>query len=77
MKILITGGLGFIGINLIKDIIKNKKIKIFNVDKISYCSMPEALDNIKINKNYNFKKLTFMTIQNSKDIFLKLNLIKL
>ena len=39
--------------------------------------MPEALDNIKINKNYNFKKLTFMTIQNSKDIFLKLNLIKL
>jgi len=72
MKILITGGLGFIGINLIKDIIKNKKIKIFNVDKISYCSMPEALDNIKINKNYNFKKIDIYDYSKFKRYFFKI-----
>ena len=36
-NILVTGGSGFIGVNLINYLSK-KKYKIFNVDKISYCS---------------------------------------
>ena len=36
-KILVTGGLGFIGSNLIKILLK-KKYYVVNLDKISYAS---------------------------------------
>ena len=36
-KVLVTGGLGFIGSNLIHMLL-NKKIKVINVDKVTYSS---------------------------------------
>ncbi len=52
-KILITGGLGFIGLNLVLNILKEKKVILFNIDKQSLYS-----NNIKINnKKYKFIKL--------------------
>ena len=36
-KIIVTGGLGFIGSNLIQLLI-NKKYKVINIDKVSYSS---------------------------------------
>ena len=38
MNIIITGGAGFIGINLIKDLIKNIKYKIYVIDSLTYAS---------------------------------------
>lgn len=53
-NVLVTGGSGFIGVNLINYLSK-KKYKIFNVDKISYCSTKEKYK--KLNKqNYFFFK---------------------
>ena len=43
-NILITGGSGFIGTNLIKFLL-NKNFKVHNVDKISYCSVPAKFTN--------------------------------
>jgi len=37
-KILITGGLGFIGTNLIIKLLENKDNNILNIDKFSYSS---------------------------------------
>ena len=54
-KILITGGLGFIGSNLIKFLIE-KKYKILNIDKENYASNTY---NIK-----KFKKLLIIINQN-------------
>ena len=54
-KILVTGGLGFIGSNLIKFLLK-KNYSIINIDKISYSSNPYNLKDIKKNKNYKFIK---------------------
>ena len=54
MKILVTGGLGFIGINFIIFALK-KKIKIINVDKITYASNREKKF-LKNFKNYKFYK---------------------
>ena len=51
-KILVTGGSGFIGSNLIEFLLK-KKIKIFNIDKISDVSTPEKFK--PKSKNYFFR----------------------
>jgi dTDP-D-glucose 4,6-dehydratase len=40
-KVIVTGGLGFIGINLIKLLNKNKFF-VINIDKISYSSNKNA-----------------------------------
>ena len=52
--ILVTGGLGFIGSNLIK-ILNKKDYFVINIDKVSYAS---NFSNILYNiKNYKFYKI--------------------
>ena len=55
-KILVTGGLGFIGSNLI-DYLLDKKKHIINVDKISYSSNFFNVKKHSKNKLYKFYKL--------------------
>ena len=54
-KIIVTGGLGFIGSNLIKILLKKKNI-VLNLDKISYASNFYNTKEFTKNKNYKFKK---------------------
>lgn len=52
-KLVVTGGLGFIGSNFIKkSLLKNNKI--LNIDKITYAGNLDNLSILKKNKNYNF-----------------------
>ena len=51
--IVVTGGLGFIGSNLIEYLIK-KKFNIINIDKVSYSSNFYNVKDFKNKKNYNF-----------------------
>ncbi len=56
-KILVTGGLGFIGSNFIRHILnKYKGCNIINLDKQTYAGNPENLKDIEKNKNYTFIK---------------------
>lgn len=55
MKLIITGGSGFIGINLIRSFL-NKKIKILNYDALKYASNKDVLYKRKNNSNYKFFK---------------------
>ena len=54
-KFIVTGGLGFIGSNLIKYLIK-KKYFVINIDKITYSANAYNLKNIN-KKNYVFFKI--------------------
>ena len=63
-KIIVTGGLGFIGSNLIDLLIKNKYF-VINIDKVSYSSNIYNLKSYKNNKNYKFIKLDI----NNKKLF--------
>jgi dTDP-glucose 4,6-dehydratase len=68
-KILITGGCGFIGSNLVKYFIK-KNFFVINIDKLSYSGNKYNLKSINNKKNYFFLK---SDIGNSKKV---LNILK-
>ena len=54
-KVLITGGSGFIGSNLVNFLVK-KKYKIINLDILNYASIQDKYKNFTKNKNYIFYK---------------------
>tara|TARA_A100000164_G_C21913887_1_gene777152 strand:- start:1301 stop:2317 length:1017 start_codon:yes stop_codon:yes gene_type:complete len=54
-KIIVTGGLGFIGSNLIDYLIK-KKFFVINIDKVTYSSNFYNLKDYKYSKKYKFIK---------------------
>ncbi len=54
-KIIVTGGLGFIGSNLIELLIK-KNYKVLNIDKVTYSSNFYNIKEFKNSKNYKFIK---------------------
>lgn len=57
MKLLITGGLGFIGSNFIRHNLKNwSDNKIVNFDKMTYAGNPENLKDVQDNPRYGFIK---------------------
>lgn len=57
MKILVTGGAGFIGSNFIHYWLKKyPKDKIVNLDKLTYAGNLSSLKDIEDNKNYKFIK---------------------
>jgi dTDP-glucose 4,6-dehydratase len=56
-KILLTGGLGFIGSTAIKMILSKTHDEVLNIDKHSYASMPEALDLVESSSRYSFLKI--------------------
>mgnify|MGYP001228571598 CR=1 FL=1 len=69
-KIIVTGGLGFIGSNLIELLLKNKYF-VINIDKISYSSNFYNVRNFKKNKKYNFIKFDLNNYKKIYKILLK------
>ena len=54
-KVIVTGGLGFIGSNLI-DLLLKKNFNVINLDKVSYSSNFYNVKDFKKNKRYKFIK---------------------
>jgi dTDP-glucose 4,6-dehydratase len=55
VKVIVTGGSGFIGSNLVKYLLK-KKYHVINIDKLSYSGSIYNVRNIVKEKNYTFFK---------------------
>ncbi len=54
MRILVTGGCGFIGSNFIHYMLKTTDFDIINLDAITYSGNPDNLKDIEKNKRYRF-----------------------
>lgn len=54
MRLLITGGAGFIGSALIRYILQNTGYTVLNVDKLTYAASPASLTQLAKRPNYSF-----------------------
>ena len=55
MKLLVTGGAGFIGSCFVRHILNTyKDYKVINLDALTYCGNLENLNDVKDNENYTF-----------------------
>lgn len=57
MKILVTGGAGFIGSAVIRHIILNTNNQVLNIDKLTYAGNLESLKEVDQHPNYQFKQI--------------------
>jgi len=55
VKILVTGGAGFIGSAVIRHIIKNTSDSVINVDKLTYAGNLESLQAVSNSERYTFE----------------------
>jgi len=68
-KVIVTGGLGFIGSNLI-DLLIKKNFFVINIDKVTYSSSYYNVKEFKDSKKYKFIKLDIRN-KKLKDILIK------
>ncbi len=71
IKLLITGGAGFIGSAVIRHIINNTNHSVVNVDKLTYAGNLESLESIEDDARYAFEQVDICDANEIKRVFNK------
>ena len=70
MKILVTGGAGFIGSNLVRFLLEeNKTLNVINVDKLTYAGNLENLAGLEDESRYQFVLADISDARKMTDVF--------
>ena len=69
MKLLITGGAGFIGSAVIRHVINDTDDQVVNVDKLTYAGNLESLQSVADNPRYTFEQVDVCDQQALADVF--------
>jgi len=69
MRIIVTGGAGFIGSSVIRHIIKNTNDEVLNIDKLTYAGNLESLKEIDQNPRYQFQQVDICDALKLEQIF--------
>ncbi|EHN71542.1 dTDP-glucose 4,6-dehydratase [Aliivibrio fischeri] len=73
MKILVTGGAGFIGSAVVRHIISNTQDSVINLDKLTYAGNLESLSDIDSNERYAFEHVDICDRAELDRVFLEHN----
>ena len=69
MKLIITGGAGFIGSALIRHLMANTDYQVVNIDKLTYAGNLQSLPDLDNNPNYHFKQVDICDKEQINHIF--------
>ena len=71
LKILITGGAGFIGSTLVRHIIQNTNHSLVNLDKLTYAGNLQSLESVSSNPLYTFEQVDICDMSEVKRVFIQ------
>ena len=71
MKVLVTGGAGFIGSALIRSLIQNTSHEVINIDKLTYAGNLDSLQSIDKSDRYFFENIDICNIDSLDEVFKK------
>ncbi|RUR32216.1 dTDP-glucose 4,6-dehydratase [Vreelandella nanhaiensis] len=66
---LITGGAGFIGSAVVRELIQNSTHQVVNVDKLTYAGNLESLASVKTSERYTFAQADICDVQAMQQLF--------
>lgn len=69
LKILVTGGAGFIGSALVRFLISNTPAQVLNADKLTYAGNLESVANVATNPRYRFARADICDEASLKGLF--------
>jgi len=71
LKILVTGGSGFIGSALIKILINKYGHDVVNIDKLTYAANPKSLESVESTNSYKFYECDICDFDMVQNIFIE------
>ena len=69
MRIIVTGGAGFIGSALVRMIIDESGYEVLNVDKLTYAGHLESLKSVSDSDRYDFEQIDICDAESLNQFF--------
>ena len=70
MKILVTGGAGFIGSNLVRMLIQDTEHTVLNIDALTYAGNEQSLDDLADHPRYTFDQVDICNADALSEVFI-------